>query len=411
MPKANCLYLCARTRRSEPRVSARGWRIAPLRTRLGSQQRGVIFFLFVIIASLISASSSAQSLSQTDRLPLTASTLEFPVYQPRFSRARPVVAIIGENTFTELTDYVIPYAVLVESGVAEVVALATKPGPIQMFPALKIEPQATSAEFDTRFPDGADYVIVPAVHDTEDPRLLAWVTAQAAKGAKIIGVCDGVWVLANAGLLRGRHATGHWYAFGTLEKQFTETTWVRNRRYVSDGNVVSTTGVTASMPVSLALVEAIAGHARAEAVAKALDVADWSPTHHSDVFRLSARHIVTAVSNWLSFWLHENVGVPVAQGIDEVALALVADAYSRTYLSRAFSVSQSQGAIRTKRGLLLLPDNMAGVSQPLDRLLPLAEVTPSLDRTLETIARSYGRATAAFVALQLEYPGIQNFTP
>jgi transcriptional regulator GlxA family with amidase domain len=280
-----------------------------------------------------------------------------------------------------------------------------------MFPALKIEPYATSAEFDTRFPDGADYVIVPAVHYTEDPTLLAWVTAQAAKGAKIIGVCDGVWVLANAGLLRGRRATGHWYSFGDLEKQFKETTWVRNQRYVSDGNVVTTTGVTASMPVSLALVEAIAGRARAEAVAKSLGVADWSPTHPSDVFRLSARHLFTAARNWLSFWSHENVGVPVAQGTDEIALALVADAYSRTYLSSAFSISQSQGAIRTKRGLLLLPDSVAGASKPPDRMLPIAEVTPSLDRALENIAQSYGRATAAFVALQLEYPGLQNFTP
>ena len=78
---------------------------------------------------------------------------EFIAPQPlRPGRTRPVVAVIGENYFTELSDYIVPYGVLAESGVAEVIALATKPGPIQMFPArLKIEPHATSADFDALF--------------------------------------------------------------------------------------------------------------------------------------------------------------------------------------------------------------------------------------------------------------------
>jgi transcriptional regulator GlxA family with amidase domain len=363
----------------------------------------VLFLIFFALMSFFRESALAQSPSPAAKLSVAAATTELPAYQPRFSRTRPVIAVIGENTFTELTDYVIPYAVMVESGVAEVIALATKPGPIQMFPALKFEPQATSAAFDTRFPDGADYVIVPAVHYTEDPVLLAWVPAQAAKGATIIGVCDGVWVLAHAGLLKDRRAAGHWYSFKSLQKRFTETTWVRNRRYVADRNVVTTTGVTASLPVSLALVEAIAGRARAETVATALGVTDWGPTHYSDAFRLNTRHVFTAATNWVSFWTHENVGIPVSQGTDEIALALAADAYSRTYLSQAVSVAQSQGAIRTKRGLRLLPDRVSGASQPPDRIVPIAEA-PSLDHALEGIAQSYGRATAAFVALQLEYP-------
>jgi hypothetical protein len=45
-----------------------------------------------------------------------------PSYQPRLDRARPVIAVVGHNEATELTDYVVPYAVLAESGVAEVMA-------------------------------------------------------------------------------------------------------------------------------------------------------------------------------------------------------------------------------------------------------------------------------------------------
>jgi putative intracellular protease/amidase len=327
----------------------------------------------------------------------------------RPGRARPIVAVIGENYFTELSDYIVPYGVLAESGVAEVIALATKPGPIQMFPArLKIEPHATSADFDARFPGGADYVIVPAVHRAEDPALIGWVQAQAAKGARIVGVCDGVWVVANAGLLKGRRAVGHWYSAGALQRKFPETRWEKNRRYVADGNVITTTGAAASIPVSLALVEAIGGRERALAVAKSLGVADWSPEHRSDDFYLNAGHIFTAARNLLAFWSHEKIGVPVSPGSDEIALALAADAYSRTYRSRAYFVSSSNASIKTRRGLVFLPDGVLGVSAAPDRTLPaldgMSAPAAALDAALKGIERSYGEATAAFVALQLEAP-------
>ncbi|MGF1524751.1 MAG: hypothetical protein ACFBSF_20690 [Leptolyngbyaceae cyanobacterium] len=48
-----------------------------------------------------------------------------PAYVPRFNRERPVIAVVAENSFTEPTDYVIPYGVLSASDVAEVWAIAS----------------------------------------------------------------------------------------------------------------------------------------------------------------------------------------------------------------------------------------------------------------------------------------------
>nr|QQZ51993.1 DJ-1/PfpI family protein [Phenylobacterium glaciei] len=81
------------------------------------------------------------------------------------------------------------------------------------------------------------------------------------QGATIVSICEGARVLANAGLLHDRRATTHWSALKGLTKAYPDTTWVRDRRYVQDGAVISTTGVSASIPASLALVEAIAGRA------------------------------------------------------------------------------------------------------------------------------------------------------
>src|SRR5215218_4716739 len=77
-------------------------------------------------------------------------------------RQRPLVAIVGVNGGTETTDYLMPYGILRRADVADVVALATEPGPVKLYPALHVEPQATVTEFDAQHPGGADYVIVPA---------------------------------------------------------------------------------------------------------------------------------------------------------------------------------------------------------------------------------------------------------
>src|SRR5690606_2767646 len=61
---------------------------------------------------------------------------------------RPVVAVIGINDATEATDYLMPTGILRRADVADVMMLATDAGPVQLFPALKVEPDATIAEFD-----------------------------------------------------------------------------------------------------------------------------------------------------------------------------------------------------------------------------------------------------------------------
>src|SRR5262249_22234240 len=143
---------------------------------------------------------------------------------------------------------------------------------------------------------------------------------------------------------------------------------------------------------------------RAAAVARSLGVADWSPAHRSDDFHLGAGALLTAAGNWLAFWSHERIGVPLSPGADEITLALTADAYSRTYRSTAYLISGSNAPVKTRRGLMLAPD--ADASEAPDRTLALDGTLPgrAFDAALEGIAQSYGEATAAWVALQLEAP-------
>lgn len=313
----------------------------------------------------------------------------------------PVIAVVAASEGTETTDFLIPYAVLSRAGGAVVIAVATEPGPVELMPALTVEIPVSIASFERTYPDGADYVVVPALHHPDNKDVAAFVTSQHALGATVVGVCSGARVLALAGLLADRDGTGHWYDRRWLERHEPSYRWVSDRRYVVRDGVATTTGVTASMPASLALVEAIAGEDRARAVADELGAEEWSGGHDSDAFASGGGFVGIVVRNELSVWNNGAIGIPVADGADDVALAFAADAWSRTYTSRAVTVAPTP-RIRLASGLLLDVDR-----EDIGDVWPVPEVPPAevLDETLAAIDDRFGARTAGWVARQLEYPG------
>jgi hypothetical protein len=115
---------------------------------------------------------------------------------------------------------------------------------------------------------------------------------------------------------------------------------------------------------------------------------------------------LTVIRNTVAFWKREQLGIEVTPGIDEVSLALVADAWSRTYRSRAATFSRTGGATETRNGLRIVPDRISA-SWPAEHLLPaIGDQKPAraLDEALDGITARYGIRTTDLVAMQLEYP-------
>ena len=317
---------------------------------------------------------------------------------------RPVIAVIGLNEGTETTDYLVPFGVLKRADVADVLALSTRSGPITLMPALNIMPDATVAEFEHEYPEGADYVIVPAMFPADDPETTGWISAQAAKGAIIVGICTGARVLGQAGLLVERRATSHWYDLATVREENPTMIYVPNRRYVFDRGVASSTGVSASIPVSLTLIEAIAGYQQAAKVALELGVDNWDDQHQSDEFTARSDFLITAALNTLAFWRHETLRIDIEPGVDEIALGLTADAWSRTYQSKVL-IAADEEVVTTKGGIRVVPDKKQEYEASDASLPALAASFPAraLDTSLQQIGERYGRPTRKFVATQLEY--------
>lgn len=394
-------------RSSGTKVSLAPRPIAPLFPLLG---RALLLGAALLgIAHVASAASAEQRLLDATTQPSTVDA-PLPLYRARFERTRPVIAIVGENSGTELSDFAIPYGVLMRAGVAEVITVATQPGVLRMRPALQVQPDTSIAEFDARYPQGADYVIVPAVVKFNDPTLLAWVKAQGTKGGTLVSICDGAAVVAGTGLMDGHRATAHWASAKNRRRLFPAVKWIDNIRYVADGQVISTAGISAALPASLALVEVIAGRGRASSLARELGVSDWSTAHDTAQFRprfgvnLRALIGVTYTNGW--FHSTETIGLPIADGVDEIALAVTADGYSRTGRSILQALSTSFAPVRSRSGLMIVPDTRTE-GHPIDRELPALGAFPSAEsfaKTIDGIRLLYGRNTAYGVALNFEYP-------
>ncbi len=312
--------------------------------------------------------------------------------------ARPLVVILADARGTVATDLLAPYAILAESGAVEVKVVAATGAPVRLTPGFAwVAPQATLADLaPQRRPD---VVIVPALEVVDDPARSAWLRAQLKAGARIMSICNGAKVLAAAGLLDGRQATVHWYSRGKLAKQHPEVRWRHDRRWVEDGPILTTAGISAGEPATLHLLGQLAGDQVMAATAARLHLPAPDPRHAGEDYRLTPRGMTQVVANLAAFWRHEEVALPLTPGLDEIAFGTALDAWSRTYRSTAWATGPAR--VTSRHGLAI--HRAAGLPDRFDRkvALPRGE---AMSATFAQIERAYGPTTARFVALQFEHP-------
>jgi transcriptional regulator GlxA family with amidase domain len=85
-----------------------------------------------------------------------------------------------------------------------------------------------------------------------DPQVISYLQTQHDRGLAILSVCTGSFLMQKAGLFKGRRATTHW-AFLNHLKEDPEIEVVE-QRFVRDGNIWSSGGVSAGMDMMLAFI-------------------------------------------------------------------------------------------------------------------------------------------------------------
>jgi len=118
---------------------------------------------------------------------------------------------------------------------------------------------------------GLDMLLVPGGLGTRrevaNERLLGWLRERAADATYVTSVCTGAALLARAGLLDGRRATSNKRAWDWVVSQGPKVQWIRRARWVEDGKLWTSSGVSAGIDMTLALVAARLGTEAAEEAA------------------------------------------------------------------------------------------------------------------------------------------------
>ena len=104
------------------------------------------------------------------------------------------------------------------------------------------------------------------------PGLIAFMKDAPKRHRRIAAVCTGAFVLAEAGLLNGRHATTHWLHARDMQKQFPKVKLDEDRIFINDGPIWTSAGMTAGIDLGLALIENDLGADLAKSIARKLVV-------------------------------------------------------------------------------------------------------------------------------------------
>ena len=148
---------------------------------------------------------------------------------------------------------------------------AAEPGPLRSTAGI-----AVSAPYGLNDLDDAGTVIVPSWRDTTKPApqpMLDALRRAHAGGARIVGLCLGAFVLADAGLLNGRSATTHWLCANAFAQRYPAVVLDREVLYVDEGDVVTSAGTAAGLDCCLHLLRSDWGAEVANRVARRMVLA------------------------------------------------------------------------------------------------------------------------------------------
>ena len=173
----------------------------------------------------------------------------------------------------QIIDFSAPYEVFGQADF-KVVTVAEKKLPVTTSMNLTVTP-----DYDFHGAPAPDILVVPggsidsALNSTTT---IDWIKKNSVSAQHVLSVCNGAFILAKAGLLDGLKATTFYRLIDQLAQQAPDTTVVRDQRFVDNGKVITTAGLTSGMDGSLHVISKVLGKGEAQRIALHLEY-NWEP--------------------------------------------------------------------------------------------------------------------------------------
>lgn len=188
-------------------------------------------------------------------------------------------------------------------------------------------------EFDTVLIPGSPK-ITDLVEEIAD--VVVWLRDVAPRARRIVSVCTGAFLLAEAGLLDGKRAATHWAWCDLLKTRFPNINVDPDPIFINSGRVWTSAGVTAGIDLALALIEADCGRNIAMEVASKLVLFLKRPSDQSQVsVALKVQMVDASIFDKLHLWMannHCDEGINVIQLADRVNMSV--RNFARVYKKR-----------------------------------------------------------------------------
>ncbi len=144
-----------------------------------------------------------------------------------------------------------------------------------------------NADYDFDDAPALDLILVPGgvgfIPELENQRMLDFLASRASKAKITTSVCTGSALLAKAGVLDGHRATSNKQVFSLAVASSDKVDWQTRARWVDDGLVVTSSGVSAGMDMALAVIQRLFGEEMAEAIANGAEYT-WHRDADEDPF-------------------------------------------------------------------------------------------------------------------------------
>jgi transcriptional regulator GlxA family with amidase domain len=124
-----------------------------------------------------------------------------------------------------------------------------------------------------------DILIIPGgntIAQVNNEKLISWIKGVNDQAEYMLSVCNGVRLMAKTGALDGLMATSHFRAVDNLTKEFPKVKMIKEKRFIDNGRIITTEGVSAGIDGSLYLVSKIFNKETANAIAIQM-MYNWRP--------------------------------------------------------------------------------------------------------------------------------------
>ncbi len=168
-----------------------------------------------------------------------------------------------------------------------------------------------NVEHDLSFAATADLVVVTpvprATWGTVDERVAAVLTAAVARGAWVLSVCSGSFVLAASGILDGRRATTHWRYAETMSRMYPGVDVDPDVLYVQDGRIITSAGTAAGLDACLHLLRQELGAEAANTIARRMVVPPQRDGGQAQFITSPLPHVSSQSLAPVGDWMLENL--------------------------------------------------------------------------------------------------------